>query len=149
MFSRTLIADVAYDRRCGRSKAMAGYKIFTEALSLLTPFDLGRPLSDSDTKEFVTYRISFGAACVNRSFIATRKGRVGLGPSHSQPGDKIILIPNSPWPFIIRRKETTEFHADESKPTYEFLGDSYVHGIMDGELMQHAKPDQSEEFELN
>ena len=31
---------------------------------------------------------------------------------------------------------------------YEFLGNSYVHGIMDGELMQGLGPDQLKEFIL-
>lgn len=60
-----------------------------------------------------------------RRFFTTTKGFVGLAPDIAQVGDKVCLISGCCTPFIIR--------ADG--PNFCLVGESYVHGVMDGELM--------------
>ena len=63
--------------------------------------------------------------CKGRRFFTTSKGFMGLAPDIAQVGDKICLISGCCTPFIIR--------ADG--PNFCLVGESYVHGVMDGELM--------------
>ena len=64
-------------------------------------------------------------ACKGKGFFTTTKGFMGLAPDIAQVGDKVCLISGCCTPFIIR--------ADG--PNFCLVGESYVHGVMDGELM--------------
>jgi hypothetical protein len=65
---------------------------------------------------------------VNRvPFRSAGKGYVGLGPKEVKPGDIICLFSGSYLPHVIRATEGGR---------YELIGEAYVHGIMDGELME-------------
>lgn len=63
--------------------------------------------------------------CHNRSLFFTRKGYMGLGPD-VQGGDIVCIFFGAEVPFVIRPKDTY----------YELVGDAYVHGIMDGKVME-------------
>ena len=69
--------------------------------------------------------LAMSLACKGRRFFTTAKGFMGLAPDIAQVGDKICLISGCCTPFIIR--------ADG--PNFCLVGESYVHGVMDGELM--------------
>ncbi|KAI4653184.1 uncharacterized protein J4E79_008697 [Alternaria viburni] len=64
--------------------------------------------------------------CLDRRFFVTGAGRVGIGPRCMQPGDVVVVLRGGRWPFIMRKK------GDD----YWLLGAAYVHGIMDGEVVQ-------------
>jgi hypothetical protein len=64
-----------------------------------------------------------------RPFI-TEKGRLGLGPSMMQAGDIVAVILGAEVPFILRRRK--------EDGRYEVIGEAYVDGIMDGEVMDMA-----------
>ena len=64
-------------------------------------------------------------ACMGRRFFTTTKGFMGLAPDIAEVGDKVCLIAGCCTPFIIRPEG----------PNYALVGESYVHGVMDGELM--------------
>jgi hypothetical protein len=57
----------------------------------------------------------------------SEQGYVGLAPSHAEPGDVIIIIYGAIVPFIVRRL---------SNGQSQFVGEAYVHGIMDGEYIE-------------
>lgn len=83
---------------------------------------------------------------------------LGLGPSNLRPGDEIWALQGSEWPFVLRRRHREDDGArttgskssgmrsrwrwpwnsgvaNRSQPVvYELLGDTYVHGLMNGEL---------------
>lgn len=64
-------------------------------------------------------------ASENRCFFSTTSGHVGIGPKVILPGDIVAIIYGSRMPFVLR----------QSGEYYRMLGDSYVHGIMDGEAV--------------
>ena len=68
---------------------------------------------------------AMGLACNGRRFFTTTKGFMGLAPDIAQVGDKICLISGCCTPFVIR----------PDGPNFCLVGESYVHGVMDGELM--------------
>lgn len=61
-----------------------------------------------------------------RPFISTT-GYVGLCPDHAQPGDDICVFLGGSTPYLIRRNDGA---------TFTLVGESYVHGIMYGEIMK-------------
>ena len=69
--------------------------------------------------------MAMSLACIGRRFFITTKGFMGLAPAIAQVGDKVCLISGCCTPFIIRPEG----------PNYALVGESYVHGVMDGELM--------------
>jgi hypothetical protein len=67
---------------------------------------------------------------LGRKFFITKKGYLGLGPKMAEPGDRIAIIHGSGVPFVLRRS------ADKSgKRAWQIVGECYVHGIMDGEVI--------------
>lgn len=63
----------------------------------------------------------------NRRFFVSAGGRLGLAPSIADEGDHVVVCPGGKVPYILRRTEDGN---------YILLGDSYVHGIMDGEAIR-------------
>jgi hypothetical protein len=63
-------------------------------------------------------------------------GYLGLVPALTKLGDEVMLCEGVKTPLVLRRKEL----RDEKKRTvYEFIGDTYVHGVMEGEQWDQAK----------
>ena len=71
----------------------------------------------------------------NRCFFTTKKGYFGVGPRDTRRGQVVVIFLGGNMPFIVEKQE--KHHC--------LIGEAYVHGIMDGELMK--KP-QLEEFHL-
>jgi hypothetical protein len=59
-----------------------------------------------------------------RSFGTTRKGYVGWFPTAAKKDDIVCFLKHSDVPFVLRRIKTTG--------TYTLIGDSYIHGLMNG-----------------
>ncbi|PVH77082.1 HET-domain-containing protein [Cadophora sp. DSE1049] len=72
----------------------------------------------------------FTDACITwshgRSFIITLKGYIGLAPLNTEIGDTVTVLEGGSVPFVLRA-------LDEGG--YKFIGESYVHGIMEGEAL--------------
>ncbi|KAI4268415.1 MAG: hypothetical protein LQ337_007853 [Flavoplaca oasis] len=66
-------------------------------------------------------------------FFTTRIGYMGMGPLSLQDGDSVWLVPGSQTLFVLRDKPGLK--------RYEFVGDCYVHGVMNGEAAEAAIPD--------
>jgi hypothetical protein len=58
--------------------------------------------------------------------MAIRKGNIGLVPTNAKVGDVVAVFTGGLIPIILRPESGH----------YTFVGDAYVHGIMDGEAMQ-------------
>jgi hypothetical protein len=60
-----------------------------------------------------------------RPFITSR-GYLGLGPVAMLPGDRVVVLFGAELPLILRR---------DNEGYYQVIGEAYVHGVMDGEVM--------------
>jgi hypothetical protein len=79
------------------------------------------------------YFYDISLACKGRCFFVTESGYFGVGPYIMKRGDKCVLIKGARVPFVLRNAEA----EDIGKPrSYKVLGESYVHGIMNGELVE-------------
>ena len=61
----------------------------------------------------------------NRQFCVTRKGYMGWAPPTAKPGDCICIFFGGQVPYVVR----------PNGKEYEFLGEAYIHGIMNGEAL--------------
>lgn len=62
----------------------------------------------------------------NRQFFVTSRGYMGLGPPRVEVGDVVCVFPGLSVPVIMRKMDGH----------YKHQGQCYVHGIMDGEVME-------------
>lgn len=67
-------------------------------------------------------RTTFG-----RRLIRTRAGLIGLGPGLAEVGDLICMLSGGHVLYVLRKKDRCSL--------YEFVGECYVHGMMDGEAL--------------
>jgi len=61
----------------------------------------------------------------------TQRGYIGLCPSTARPGDKVYILLGSRVPHVLR-------NCDNHEAGYTLIGDAFVYGAMDGELMVSA-----------
>jgi hypothetical protein len=64
-----------------------------------------------------------------RKYFVSQRGYLGVGPSTISPGDVIAIVLGLDTPLVLRAIE---------KDHYQIVGEAYVHGIMDGELMEDS-----------
>ncbi|KAF9777331.1 hypothetical protein IL306_004462 [Fusarium sp. DS 682] len=69
----------------------------------------------------------------HRRLFVTNEGYIGLAHPSVEPGDEVVLLSGGRMPFIIREE------SPQSSEYYYILGEAYVHGIMDGELLSTAE----------
>ena len=69
----------------------------------------------------------------DRRFFISSSGYIGLVPSATMIGDRICVLSGGRMPYVLRpcHKKTGEDVSDSLE--YTFIGDAYVHGLMDGE----------------
>ncbi|CVK94881.1 related to HET-6OR heterokaryon incompatibility protein (het-6OR allele) [Fusarium mangiferae] len=83
------------------------------------------------------------ACCDGRKFFLTEKGYIGIGPRCLEPGDSVCILFGAEMPSIVRP-------VAPSSDEYLFLGNVYVHGIMDGEaitIWEEQKDSQDPTFQ--
>jgi hypothetical protein len=76
---------------------------------------------------------SFGVWCYNRRFYRSEQGRFGWAPDQARPGDRLCVLNGLAVPLILRPIESGSF---------EVVGDAYVHGVMDGEVLDMGLEEQ-------
>ncbi|KAI1170176.1 HET-domain-containing protein [Nemania sp. FL0916] len=74
---------------------------------------------------------------VGRRLFLSKRGYLGLAPGNAKVGDEIWVLDGGRLPLILR-PSAKELH-EEPDPEYSLVGDAYVHGIMDGEVVEDAK----------
>lgn len=74
--------------------------------------------------------------CQHRRAACTTDGLMALVPGMTEPGDIVMIFSGAKAPFIVR---PTDQHR-----VFTFIGEAYVHGIMDGERFDEALLDNIE-----
>ena len=99
-------------------------------------------LTISETVNVQTFGTSVNQATQGHSFISTTEGRIGLVPEEAQAGDLICVLYNVSTPLILRPRAY-------DKRLHELIGESYIHGLMDGETLQMYSPEQAQGFMID
>ncbi|RKU47799.1 hypothetical protein DL546_007221 [Coniochaeta pulveracea] len=81
------------------------------------------------------------ATLQNRTFLITKGGLMGLGPKFTRPGDIVAILSGARVPIILRGTGRSKKLWELGVGTrliqdYTVVGDSYVHGIMNGEAVR-------------
>lgn len=76
--------------------------------------------------------------CRDRCFFRTACGLLGLGPRVSAVDDEVCIFFGAQVPFLLHP-------VDPSEGRYQLCGESYVHGIMNGEALAALDEDTFEE----
>ena len=77
---------------------------------------------------YKSFEMGYRAVSRGPRFHTSLGGYMGIGPPCMRPGDSICVFLGGNVPWIARQEG----------PEYILIGECYVHGIMDGELMQTA-----------
>lgn len=81
----------------------------------------------------------------NRALFVTDDGYLGLGPGIAQPGGQLCLIAGQSAPCILRPVPGTN---GEGGRKYWFVGEAWVHGLMDGQGINEDTESQLKTVEL-
>jgi hypothetical protein len=141
--ARTATAEIGYDET-GRW-ARIGNRRYNTAASLLTiqvnddPDEtrllsselLALIMSDGvqtafDLLDAAKFCGEIDAKARGRKPFVTKKGHLGLGLDHVEPGDAVAVLIGSQVPFVLRKSVGGR---------YKIVGEAYVDGIMDGEAV--------------
>lgn len=75
------------------------------------------------------------------------KGYIGLAPSKVKEGDLVCILYGGRIPYILRPVDTATIDGPK-KPVCKIVGDSYVPGLMYGEVITMLEQGQLQEEEF-
>lgn len=78
-------------------------------------------------------------ASFERRFCITKNGYVGLVPLLSRPGDLICIIFGGDTPYLVRPTACTDEGVVVEELKCQLVGECYIHGMMDGEMISRAE----------
>jgi len=129
-FCRTLVANRSFDLKELASKVKP---IFDAWVGRDIPSDgVGSKLEHE--KKLQDYNNGAVSRCAKRTFITTTTGYFGLAPQKTRLGDLVCLVYGADAAFILRKPEPELGDIPGS-----FIGEAYIHGIMQGEYLEIAK----------
>lgn len=97
------------------------------------------PVEETETAgDLFLYEDLVTHKCRNRALLCTVKGYLGLGPV-CEVGDLVCVLFGGETPFILRPKNGC----------FLFVGDVYVHGIMEGEAVKALNMYRTTQFEIH
>ena len=88
--------------------------------------------------ERIIHNESMLTTTLQRRFFVTEKGFMGTGPLATLPGDRITILFGGDVPFLLREDPnggTSDKKSVGMSPYWKLIGDCFIHGIMDGEVM--------------
>lgn len=89
--------------------------------------------SESEKNAFTQdFRFCAITRCAKRAFVTTEKGYFGLVPKDTKVGDYVCLLYSGKVAYILRPSH------DEAHVPGTFVGEAYVHGIMNGEYLKES-----------
>ncbi|KLU82479.1 hypothetical protein MAPG_01551 [Magnaporthiopsis poae ATCC 64411] len=136
---RVLSTRIEREEPCMAFKTLHEFEEARKAVGLGISFDgLFRSLQAGDFNDVDTRTTDIvngiSPGLVGCKMFLTKKGYLGLGPASVWPGDSVFILPGARVPVILRRMVDGEGPvATENGSVYKLVGDSYIHGIMDGE----------------
>ena len=72
---------------------------------------------------------------LNRRFIVTDNGLIGLAPPRAMVDDEIIVLQGGSLPFVLRAYSAENRNFNSQRTSYTVVGEAYVEGIMQGEAL--------------
>ncbi|TGO08957.1 hypothetical protein BTUL_0184g00040 [Botrytis tulipae] len=98
------------------------------------------PLVDVITNEIRDLPIQISSTLRNQRLLVTESGYIGYVPNETRRGDTICILYGMDVPVVLRQNQDG---------TFELIGPCYVHGVMEGELMDDMQNGVFEERIFN
>jgi hypothetical protein len=93
--------------------------------------------SDDKVDEIKKINKAIQSATTDRKFFITKKGYIGLGPKEIERDDEVAVLVGGHTPFVLRRASEKVIDSElGTKQCYTLVGDSYIHGLMDGKAFE-------------
>jgi len=86
------------------------------------------------------YAFAWFTCTRQRRLGVTASGYLALLPEYTQVGDFLCVLTGYPMPVVLRQVSSTEAADKADKLGYLFVGETYVHGWMDGEAFDRGHP---------
>ncbi|KAF2964937.1 hypothetical protein GQX73_g8625 [Xylaria multiplex] len=109
-YLHTILSSSKYQQPCAASGQ--------DVIELLSKLSIG-----GDAEIYAALASNF---CLNRKFIVTLKGRMGIAPRKALSDDLVCIIFGGGVPYILRAH----------KNGFLFIGQSYINGLMGGEAVR-------------
>jgi hypothetical protein len=140
--ARTATAEIGYDEtgkwaRIGNKRYDTAAFLLTNQINdgsderllsseLLALIMSNHPQATCNLVDVGKYCGEIEAKAHGRKPFVTKKGHLGLGLDHVEPGDVVAVLIGSQVPFVLRKSVGGR---------YKIVGEAYVDGIMDGEAV--------------
>jgi hypothetical protein len=141
VYWRTLTANISYSDGLGKPAPPGDASYFRSYLSLLrlsqnspSAYDI-QGATDEIVRQSERFTASLSAIGDRRLF-TTSRGYAGLGPPRLFTGDSLCVFYGAATPFLIRRC----LPSCSADPMHALVGECYVHGLMSGEGLGLAEP---------
>lgn len=128
-YLRLIVADAM--RRDSTTAIRRGWSMPTSMEERVSGANRVKDLSISD--------YSLRIACLSRCLAKVTGGGMALAPCSAQEGDQVFAIFGGQNLYVLR---------PEQDDTYRFIGECYVHGLMDGEALDMLNRQHSEVQEI-
>ncbi|KAL8908306.1 MAG: hypothetical protein Q9171_005514 [Xanthocarpia ochracea] len=115
-----------------RITVLADMNVLTKSRGHMVDFELLNARGDGLTADQSDRRNKMNVALKTagvRRLCWTKEGRVGLVPPTARVGDLLYILTGGQMIYMLRGKDTG---------TFRFVGEAYIHGIMDGEIFEKA-----------
>jgi hypothetical protein len=127
-------ADQAFEQFTRWRSGLRGPRALNKIkLNKIRPlYKVASPLTSLAFSDVHGYDMRFSISMLpsgNRRLARSSKGYLALVPAESRVGDPFVLLRGGKVPYVCRPKNSE----------WELIGDSYVHGIMQGEAWEDAK----------
>jgi hypothetical protein len=117
---------------CGRMSS--GERITKDDMKALMSFQSPDKSSSTTKKDFMNKTCNaFEAGMKRRKLAITKDGYIGAVPRETKPDDLICVLFGCSVPVVLRKINLTK--GNSSKTSYQFIGESYLHGFMDAEAI--------------
>jgi hypothetical protein len=93
-----------------------------------------------DLVDTQVYSLAMMSASYGRRIFVSRGGYVGLCPFSARRGDYVVVFNGGKTAYILREKQTKE------SKNFKFIGEAYLHGLMNGEAFQPNSTFADDEF---
>ena len=89
-------------------------------------------LTASERERVAEQRIATNRFESMRGLCMTADGKLGFVPVTTRPGDTICTFVGGQTMYVLRKQVDRE----RTGKTYQYIGEAYIHGLMDGEVME-------------
>jgi hypothetical protein len=97
------------------------------AVGTLEEYCLADYMDMSDCETSFESRLHDTTQGMARRFITTNEGNIGMASCRVAKGDQVCILLGCNIPLVLRQRENEPYH--------EVIGECYLHGLMNGEIM--------------